>query len=157
MTLPKLLLPPSQAGYGVDYGQASLYVELSGGPGASRRDFLGNVARVSASWSLPPEEANYLLAFRRSSVNYESEPFLIDLCIDGADLREYQAKFIPGSFRLVGYRGNERSYTAELEVKPVREDADYDAGLVLMFENYGDEGALILNLLEELVNEDLPA
>lgn len=157
MTLPKLVIPPSQAGYSVDYGQASLYVELSGGPGASRRDFLGNVARVSVSWSLPPEEANYLLAFRRTSTNYESEPFLIDLCIDEAELKEYQAKFIPGTFRLVGYRGNERSYAAELEVKPVMDDPDYDAAVAMMYENYGDGGTEILNLLEELVNEDLPA
>lgn len=157
MTLPKLTLPPSQAGYGVEYGQASLYVELSGGPGASRRDFLGNVVRVSVSWSLPPEEANYLLAFRRTITNYESEPFLIDLCIDEAELKEYQAKFIPGSFRLVGYRGNERSYAAELEVEPVMVDPDYDAAVVMMYEIYGDGGTEILNLLEELVNEDLPA
>lgn len=157
MTLPKLLLPPSQAGYSADYGQSSLYVELSGGPGASRRDFIGNVARVSVSWSLPPEEANYLMAFRRSSTNYESDPFLLDLCLDSPDLKEYQAKFVPGSFRLVGYRGNERSYTAELEVKPTAADAEYDATLTMLYDNYGGEGSNILNLLEELVNEDLPA
>lgn len=157
MTLPKLALVPSQAGYSVDYGQASLYVELSGGPGASRRDFLGNVARVSVSWSLPTSEANYLLSFRRSATNYESEPFLIDLCIDEAEIKEYEAKFIPGSFRLIGYRGNERSYAAELEVKPSMGDVDYDAALVMMYDNYGENGGEILNLLEELVNEDLPA
>ena len=156
MTLPKLSLAPSQAGYSVDYGQSSLYAELSGGPGASRRDFLGNVARVSVSWSLPPEEANYLLAFRRTSTNYESESFLIDLCIDGAILQEYVAKLIPGTFRLTGYRGNERTYSAELEVKPATDDSEFDAGVTMMYENYGDSGAEILNMLEELVNEDLP-
>jgi hypothetical protein len=156
VTLSKLLLPPSQAGYGVDFGSSSLYVELSGGPGASRRDFLGNVSRVSVSWSLPSEEADYLLSFRRAATNYESEPFLIDLCIDSADLKEYEAKFIPGTFRLTGYRGNERSYSAELEVKPTSSDADYDAALVLMYDSYGNESNLVLSLLAELVNEDLP-
>lgn len=153
----KLLVPPSQAGYGAQFGEESLYVALSGGPGAFRRDFVGAVARVSVSWSVPPQEAQYLLAFYRYASAHASEPFLIDLALDSPDLLEYTAKIIPGSFALTGYRGNERTYTAELEVKPQTEDAALDISILDTYEAFGGESgvALAYSELEALVNENL--
>jgi hypothetical protein len=151
----KLLVAPSKSGYAATPGNELLSVQLSGGPSWVRRDFIGAVAMIDATWNLPPEGANYLQAFYRTELQRGALPFLIDLILDDFDLAEYQARFVPGSFRIGSVQGLKTSFSAQLEVKPRAADAVADESLMEVFEAFDVEGGYALGLLEELVNVDL--
>jgi hypothetical protein len=153
----KLALAPAQDGYAIRYAEESMYAALNGGPGAFRRDFIGGVARLAVSWTVGGIETDYLLAFYRTASAHASEPFLIDLALDSYDLQEYEARFIPGTFAQTGYAGTTRTYSAEIEVKPLTEDPVADGSMMDLYEEYGDQLEAVFDLLAELVNETMPA
>lgn len=155
MTLPKLFLPPAQAGYTVDPQADTLQASLGSGPSRFRRDMIGAVSRVSVQWRLGRTEHEYLEAFLRSEVP-GSLPFLIDLILDGPDLAEYTARLMPGSKRLSSVQGLLRAVDAVLEVRPRPTDTELDLALVALFSLYGEDGDALLDLLAELVNVDMP-
>lgn len=154
--MSKLLLTPSQSGYAVEDGAETLWAPLSGGPARFRRDFTGAAARVNANWNLPPDEFTYIRAFYRTATEMGSEPFDIDLIIDGFELLEYEARFIPGSMRITGANGTMTSVSAQMEVRPRPVDTESDEAIIMLYELYSAEGALLLETLEELVNVDMP-
>lgn len=158
MTLTKLTLKVSKAGYSFTDGLETLYVKLDGGAGRFRRDISGAANRVNVAWNTGRGGFDYLRAFYRNTATYSSTPFLIDLSIDGADVEEYEAYFIPGSMSVDGVSGNTYSVSAQLEVKPNTPDEDYDAAIVSLFNEYGSLEDLdaVLNQLEQLANVDLP-
>jgi len=92
-------------------------------------------AQVDVRWVCSPGEYTYLRAFHRL-VGGGSLPFLIDLVLDGGDLMEYRARFVPGSLRLDRAEGNLRSCRASLEVAladPSTVGPDADAALVASY------------------------
>jgi hypothetical protein len=153
----KLVLTPSEAGYSATPGSDVLSVQLSGGPSRTRLDFVGSVATVNVSWNIPVDAFNYLQAFYRTGAQQGGEPFLIDLILDGAALVEYEAKFIPESYQVVGVQGLTTMVTAQLEVKPAAVDAAYDEALMDAYEAYGDQVGTALDALAYLVNVVAPA
>ena len=153
----KLTLVPSQAGYGVGLGNEVLVAQLSGGPSRTRSDFLGAVASASVSWTLGPDAFDYLQAFYRTATRNAAEPFLLDMVLDGALLREYQVKFVPGSYQIVGVQGLTTTVQASLEVRPAPVDHADDEALLDLFEDYGDELDDTLFGIAELVNVTMPS
>lgn len=155
MPLPKLTLPPAQAGYTVDPQADTLQATLGSGPSRFRLDMIGAVSKASVQWRLARVEHEYLEAFFRSAVP-GSLPFLIDLILDGPDPAEYTARLIPGSKRLTGVPGLLRVVDAVLEVRPRPTDAEFDLAVVALFGLYGSEGEDLLAALAELTNDYLP-
>lgn len=154
----KLLVTPEQANYGVEFGNEVLSAQLSGGASRTRRDFIGAVATVTVSWTIGINDARYLQAFYRTATANASLPFLIDLVLDNPDLSEYQAKFVPGTFKLNGVSGLTTSYSANLEVKPHVPDVDDDNLLMDAYEAFGDESVFdFFDLLADFVNVQFPA
>lgn len=151
----KLAVIPSQSGYAAELGDETLRAQLEGGPSRTRRGFIGAVAAVNATWNLPQSGYNYLMAFYRTGTAKGSEPFLVDLILDTANVLEYQAKFISPP-RLAGVRGLTHNITAQLEVKPLAVDADSDNSIMDTYEAYGDEGGNVLMALAKLVNVTAP-
>lgn len=152
----RLNLIPSQASYSADFGAQAEFVALEGGPARARATFIGAVARVSVAWNLNPLQADYLMAFYRTGTNYGVTPFTVPLILDGGDVQDYEARFIPGSLKLTGVQGLEVSYSAQLEVKPMDDGAN-DEPLIMLYGEYEEGAPDILAALAELVNSRLPA
>jgi hypothetical protein len=152
----KLALVPTQSDYSAQYGQDALSTALAGGPSRTRLDFVGSVAVVNVTWTVPPNGYSYLQAFHRSATQNETEPFLIDLILDSAMLTEYQAKFVVTSFRLAGVEGLTYSVSAQLEITPLTPDEEADGAIMDVYEAYGEDGGDTLALLAQLVNVTMP-
>ena len=152
----RLNLIPSQASYSADYGAEAEFVALDGGPARARATFVGAVARVSVAWNLNPLQADYLLAFYRASSKRGVLSFTVPLILDDGSVRDYEARFIPGTLKLTGVQGLEVSYSAQLEARPL-DDYDDDETLIMLFDEYEELADDVLLSLEQLVNYRLPA
>lgn len=157
MALHKFALLPSKPGYSVgDSADAVLRAKVGAGPSRQRLDFPRAPHQVTVSFSLDSAQYDYWRAFWSTGIEYGSLPFLIDLIIDAEDLAEYEAKFVPGSVSLSDVSGLRYQVDAILEVKPNVRDREYDETLVMLYDIYGEDVPIILNMLEKLVNVDLP-
>ncbi len=157
MTLPKLLLDLDASSYTAAFGNEILSVQVQNGPMRVRRDFVGAVSMVAAQWVLTDLEYQYLMAFYRSTIVMGTLPFLLDMVIDYAVVAEHQCRFMPSSLGLSAVQGDAYIVKAQLEVKPVSTDAEFDNSLTDMFDAYGDGAQEILGLLETFANVTLPA
>lgn len=155
MSLEKFAAPPDQAGYTVEDGVEVLRAQLDGGAARYRRDIIGASRIVNVQWTFSQEGYLYFRAFYRTSTAQGSKPFLIDLVLDDVELTEHEAYFIPGSVRLNNVSGHRHVVAAQLEVTPTDPDASYDEALVMIYTEYGVQGAQSLLLgLEHLVEID---
>jgi hypothetical protein len=157
--MKKLGLIPDQASYSTKDGTEVLSAQFEGGPPRYRRDVLGASSRVTVSWTLDASAYQYLRTFHRTAIGKGADWFLIDLLLDDADLAEYQAHFVPGSFGLQSRQGRAFVAGAELDVIPNATDQDYDDAVLMLFDEYGwGRGGTerLFELLSELVNQDLP-
>lgn len=157
MALSKFTIPPNKEGYGVTDGSEVIGVKLDGGASRYRRDVVGSTSRVTVQWSLNPSSYRYIRAFFRTATANGSSPFLIDLLMDEPALTEHTAHFVPDSMQLTNVRGNTYTVSAELEIKPLPADEEYDTALVMLYEEYGLVAPYFINQLEHLVNVQLPA
>lgn len=155
--MPRLLvIAPDQEGYSVTPGSEFLSVQLQGGRSKQRRDIMGATSRVRVQWSTDRSGFNYLQAFYRLYVNNPTDGFLIDLYMGEAALTQHTAYFVPDSWSLDSNEGHGFDVSATLEVIPRNYSVGDDAALVDYYEAYGEEGELVLNLLEKLVNVTMP-
>lgn len=76
-------------------------------------------------------------------------------------MERYEASFVPGSIQLANKQGPVFTVSATLEVLPRYETLDEatdEAGSAAMVHAfYGPDTTGFLNLLDQLVNEDLPS
>jgi len=157
MTLPKLQLRPDTQGYSVQDGEDAFAVELDGGAGRYSRDKWGSTSKVAVSWTLLPNQYQYLRAFFNTTIAKGSLPFLCDLILDYPSPLEHVCRIVPGTMNLGSQQGYAYVSSCTLEVEPIM-DAEFDAAIVMLFEEYGEGSTSsdILNLLASLVNIDLP-
>lgn len=120
--MSKLVIPPNSEGYTAQDGTELLSVQLDGGLPRVRRDLLGAAVRVHLGWTVSAAHYRYLRAFYNIYIN-DAQPFLIDLLFNEMNLKEYQALFVPGSFKLTGQAGLTYTVEADIDVKP--EPLDY--------------------------------
>lgn len=152
----KLMISPTEAEYTAQPGSGVVATKLDGGASRYRADQLGAAALVTVGWTLSAWQYQYLMAFFRSATERGSEPFLIDLIMDNAAMQEYTAHFVPESFALTGRAGEAYLVGAQLEVIPLDEDEEFDEGVVVSYDEYGEDAPLVYADLEALVNEHLP-
>lgn len=156
MPPPVLSLLPESASYSVTDGQNVIYTELDGGAGRYTLDKFGATSKVNVSWTLLPNQFQYLRAFYNTTIKKGSIPFYCDLIIDDPSPTQHLCYIIPGSMQLTGQRGLAYSASAQFEVIPVEPEGDIDETLVWLYEEYGDGAWDILDMLYQLVNEKLP-
>jgi len=158
MALTKLTIPPNQASYSVKDGNETLSVKLDGGQSRYRRDILEASSIVDVAWSVNGAEFQYLRAFYKTTSRRGSLPFLIDLYLDLPTLTEHEAYFVKDTVKFPSQRGLEFTVSAQLEVKPLEADDDYNQAIVDLYNEYGSYEAAqeVLAQLEQLTNVDLP-
>ncbi len=156
MPLPVLNLGPAQGEYSAAFGNEIVAVNVQDGPSWRRRDFFGAPDMVDVQWVIDKSAYNYITAFFRTTIVRGTLPFTVDLIIADAVMAEYQAVFVPGTFRLAAIRGDAYFVTGTLEVKQAAVDEEYDQALVDIYEIYGAEAPLFLNYLAYFANTVLP-
>jgi hypothetical protein len=134
--MSKFLIPPNVDGYGHQQNAESLSAELDGGAPKVRRDIIGAAFLLDLSWVLDREGYTYARAFYRTATDHGSLPFTIDLIIEEDGLVEYEARFVPGSWKLSGQRGLSYSVTAQVWVSPPinPDEATDDAAIISAYE-----------------------
>ncbi|WP_156523234.1 hypothetical protein [Bordetella ansorpii] len=158
----KIPFQPLKAGYGGEPAFGVSRIELAGGPGRYRATPEPQEHMLTASWLLQEHEYSAFMGFVRSVARTGGAPFLADLIIDDAAVREYAARIVPGTLRLVSIAGNVYTVSAQLEVESLPEvrdpSTDYWASVILFLAVYGSVAAAreVWDLLAKLVNEDLP-
>lgn len=158
-----MLLPfkPIADGYGAQFIDGVGRIQLPGGKGRYRVESIGNSTQVTLTWFLLGEDYSLFLGFYRSWSS-TAELFEIDLILDSHEPRRYAASFIPKTLRLVEKKGAGFLVAADLEVMALPEftDADLDywrsaVAIMIIYGGYA-QAMEVLNLLDKLVNEDLP-
>lgn len=124
MATPKIALPVDNNSYNVNFGNNVLSTALEGGASRFRKDLIGATHLGSVQWTTDVAGYRYLMAFWRTSLDYGSLPMIIDLVIDDAEVAEYTARIVPGTFGLKSQSGLEYVVGCQLEV-----EADLDAGV----------------------------
>ena len=159
MALNVLNLIPDQASYAVTDGEEVISVSLDGGSSRFRRDILRSPFLVNVKWTLSQDEYNYIRAFYKTGVESGSSPFLIQLLIDSGELEEYEAHFVPNSFKLSSVKATSYTVTSQLEVIQKNRNEQDDWAKIMEYEfnyHYGEDSEVFLVLLDELVNVHLP-
>lgn len=157
MSLVKFRYSPESASYAVEDPAEVVLVKLDGGAGRYRRDKLNSSSHVTVRWLFGREEYRYFRAFYRSLLGRGSDPFLIDLIIDYAEMTEYTAHFVPGSVHLSEQMGFSYIVTAQLEVTSLLVDDDTEVYYVYMINEFGEGWQSNEDDLNTIVNSDLPA
>lgn len=132
MPTPQLLVVPDQDGYEVEDNNSVVFTKVDGGQSRARRDYLGAAINVTVTWTLSPDEFQYLRAFY-NYVNKGADPFLLDLLIESATLRTHVCRFKPGTFKIAKVKGATITVKAQLEAAPNDEGLDY-ADIVANYE-----------------------
>lgn len=147
-------LCPLQRGYTPEVANNLLEQALAGGFARQRIQFVNNVHTVNASVLLDDKsKQQYFWAFWRSHQT-NPRPWLWRLIVDDTEMTTYVCQFIAGSLRVNERDGKVYSVSFGIRIKPNNTGNDFDETIVALW-NDGDPRKL-LNLLEKLVNEDLP-
>ncbi len=128
--------------------------QLVGGFARQRVQFVNNVHTVNATVSLHDKaHQQYFWAFWRS-YTLNPRPFLWRLMIDDTEMTTYQCQFVANSVQVQERNGIVYRVSFSVRCKPKPVDHEFDQGIIDVWES-GD-GAALVNLLEKLVNVDLP-
>ena len=161
-TLKELIIPPDQDGYSVEKSAESVIrVQLDGGAGRYRQDLFGVSDLVSCQWILDGNQYNYLQSFYRFHSS-GSMPFMANLIVDHAELKPYECRFMPNSFKLTGIKGLAYFCSATLECTPIEDiNTGLDADIVYLIDMYGWDYnvkfAEIESQLHKIVNINIPS
>ena len=152
----KLILTPTQASYSVEDGLPGIIrTDLKGGPPRYRKDFEGTAPIVNVQWVVTKGGYDYLCAFKRV-FEANVDPFLIDLIIGEAELRECSAKLIPQSFRLQTVTGTAYTVTAQLDVTPPEYSLDDDMAYLWLFAIFNSGWEAWINRLHHILHDIAP-
>jgi hypothetical protein len=152
----KLALPPDQQSYSAEDGVEVVSIGVEGGFARRRRDVIGSTTRIPVQWTVNADEYDYLQAFYYTGTNTGADAFNIDLMIDNSTLDEYSANFVVDTFETSSTRGDQYTVSAELEVRRIARDANFDNSLIAVINAAGVNARNLMNTLEKVANEDLP-
>lgn len=148
-------LCPLQAGYSFSPGNNMLEQQLLGGFARQRRMFVNNVHVVNVSVLLKSKtHAQYFWAFWRVHT-LNPQKFLWRLITDSSEMQDHTCQFIAESISVGERQGVIYSVSFQVRCKPLNNgDLAFDQSIVDLW----DTGSPLemLNLLEQLVNTDLP-
>lgn len=149
-------LRPLQRGYTPEVANNLLEQALMGGFGRQRVQFVNNTHTVNPSVMLDTKiKQQYFWAFWDSHQR-NPRPFLWRLIVDEVDVEPtvYVCQFIAGSLSIGERDGIVYSVSFGLRLKPNIANRDFAESIVAAWESKNPR--LLLDLLERLVNEDLP-
>lgn len=153
---------PVQTAYTASFGEGLIRIALEGGAGRYRRVSQGDTHTVACRWILRGDKYSVFMGFYRNFIRSGGEPFTIPLTLDSANLDLYTAQFIPGTVQVEGKSGEVFTVSGQLEVQqlPLYWNGSEDewGAIAMLVGEYGSirAAAEILNLLDKLVNVDLP-
>lgn len=148
-------LCPLQRGYSPEAANNLLEQALMGGFARQRVQFVNNVHTVTASVMLDNHrKQQYFWAFWRSHQT-NPRPFLWRLIVDDVQATTYVCQFVAGSLNTGERDGKVYSVSFGLRLKPNNTGKEFDQVIIDAWNN-GDPSVLH-NLVEKLVNEDLPS
>lgn len=158
--MAKFNIPPSPMGYNFQDPSEVIAIELDGGPSRLRRDKLNSRSSVNVQWSLNREGYLYLQNFYRTTTNFGSLPFQIDLVTDYSESTEHTVYFIPGTVRLQEQTGHKYVVVASLEVTQLTIDEQTEADLVYLFTEFGssypEDFPVFESNLDIIINQTIP-
>lgn len=150
--LPKLALLPLRDSYNPTLGNDVITTQYTNGMPRQRLDGVGRPHQTPVSFRHKAQHQDYILSFWRL---YRAKPFAVRLILDGTELAWYECRFIgEPSFSSLG--GNVFEFSIGLVCRPKPLNLDLDATLVALYNETGGDISTFFNLLEKLVNEDLP-
>ncbi len=118
--MPKLILPPEQSGYAVDFGSDQIRVVDDSPQGKYSRNVFNNAPKVNCTWICDATEYAYIAQAERASRTHGGLRFDVDLLLDDCpSLTTYKAKFVPGTFSLKSVQGETFTVSAQLEIEPL--------------------------------------
>ena len=150
--LPQLILLPQRDSYDLSFGDDVLTTEYSDGMPRQRLDSTGRPHHTAIGFINSKAKQDYLQAFWR--VN-RAKPFALRLLGDSTTIEWYECRFIsPPSLRAIA--PNVFDWSCDIVVKPKPLNLELDKTIVAIFEQTGGYTDKFFNLLEKLVNVDLP-
>ena len=150
--LPQLMLCPLRDSYNLTFGDDVLTTEYSDGMPRQRLDSTGRPHHTTIGFINSKAKQDYLQAFWR--VN-RAKPFALRLLGDSTTLEWYECRFIsPPSLRALA--PNVFDWSCDVVVKPKPLDIEMDKSIVHIYNATGGYTDRFFNLLEKLVNVDLP-
>lgn len=152
MALPQLMLCPLRDSYDLTFGDDVITVQYSDGMPRQRLGSSGRPHHTPISFINNKAKQDYLQAFWR--VN-RANAFALRLIGDNTTLEWYECRFIsPPQLRALA--PNVFEWSCEIVVKPQPIDIDTDKVIIHIYNQTGGYTDLFFNLLEKLVNQDLP-
>lgn len=152
MALPQLILCPLRDSYNLTFGDDVVTTEYSDGMPRQRMDSTGRPHRTPIAFRNRAAAHDYLLAFWRV---YRAKPFAMQLYSSGTTLEWHECRFVGSpSQKEIGYQLFD--WSCDVAVKPRPLDIEMDKSIVHIYNTTGGYTDTFFNLLEKLVNVDLP-
>lgn len=150
--LPKLILCPLRDSYSPTLGNDVITTQYENGMPRQRLAGVGRPHQTSVSFRHKAQHQDYILAFWRV---YRARAFAMRLILDGTDLAWYECRFI-GEPSILALGNNVFEFSINLVCRPKPLDIEQDKVFIELYEQTGGDISTFFNLLEKLVNEDLP-
>lgn len=150
-------LCPLQSSYTPKLGNGLLEQQLLGGFARQRVQFVNNVHQAQVSVLLDTKvKQQYFYAFWHKHTQSAPQPFLWRLVFDDIDMTDYVCQFVADSLEIQERDGIVHRAAFVVRAKPNRTNQEFDNVVIELWTMTDGKIDLYFNLLEKLVNEDLP-
>lgn len=150
--LPKLILCPLRDSYSPTLGNDVITTQYENGMPRQRLAGVGRPHQTPVTFRHKAQHQDYILAFWRV---YRARAFAMRLILDGTELVWYECRFI-GEPSILSLGGGVFEFSINLVCRPKPLDIEQDKVFIELYEQTGGDISTFFNLLEKLVNEDLP-
>lgn len=150
--IPKLMLKPLRSDYNFSLGRGVVSTQTIAGLPRQRRDG-GKPHRANVTYKCTRSQWQYFLAFMRA---YEALPFLAYLLLDDIDHKWYECKILNEDLQVSTLGDQIFTVQLSLVARPYHYPVDTDIAITAIYEMTDGQMERYFNLLEKLVNEDLP-
>ena len=152
MALPQLILCPLRDSYNLTFGDDVVTTEYSDGMPRQRMDSTGRPHHTPIGFINSKAQQDYLTAFWRI---YRAKPFAMQLYSSSTTLEWHECRFVGSpNQKEIGYQLFD--WSCDIVVKPKPLDIEMDKSIVYIYGQTGGHTDTFFNLLEKLVNVDLP-
>lgn len=124
--MDKVTLSPDVDGYGFDYAPEYIRAEQNGGAAFFASGVWNAAVQIPVTWRVGAEDYEYLCGIWQTHIDEGCAPFLMDLIVERAHVREYLCRIMPDSFGLSSVSQDTYTVSAMLEVQPTRTDPTVD-------------------------------
>ena len=152
MALPQLVLLPLRDGYSPSVSRGLLTSDSEIGYPRQRKAFVNAPQRAQMTYRVRASQLDYLLAFDNT---YSGRWFLSQQQI-GADVAWHECLILDDEIspQPIGY--DLWDVSLSMIIKPLPRDVEIDKAIIEIYNMTGGETDTYFNMLEKLVNQDLP-